>query len=220
MWLIQVAQVLLSMWLGFKKNTILNFKGVEYLNRIFQMQNHTWQYCFLTTFTTCLCIYFLFLSFFLSLFPSFPLSLFPSLLPSFARGRCSCAVSSCQTLFCFTPLAPSSLTHPISISMFFPFFQIHPSLCFSSSHSISFICLLPFLLKAIWAFHLSPTPSPSLSLLSSLPYSTYLSFTFTRCQHFLLLPLLLLHLSPFSRISTPCLWIILFPMQPSLALSW
>lgn len=91
---------------------------------------------------------------------------------------------------------PSSLKHPISISMvFFP------------SPSCSSISLFLFVLQHFFrpppAFSSQgylgfPSLFTSLSPPCSLPYSTYLSFTFTRCQHFVLLPLLLLHLSPSS----------------------
>lgn len=125
------------------------------------------------------------------------------LLPSFALGMCSCAVSSCQTVFCFKPLAPSftDTSHfhiyvfflppspsrsSISLFLFVPQHFLHPPPTFSSQGYLGFPSLF------------TPRPPLSPSLLSSLPYSTYLSFTFTRCQHFLLPPPLLLHLSPSS----------------------
>lgn len=39
------------------------------------------------------------------------------------------------------------------------------------------------LLKATWVFQFNSPLSPYLSLPSSLPYCTYLSLTFSRCQH-------------------------------------
>lgn len=129
--------------------------------------------------------------------------------PALALGMCSCAVSSCQTLFCFKPLTPSfSETSHFHIYVFLlP--HAHPSFSFFSSCSISFTHLmpsllkaiwsftrlLPSLLKAIWVFHLSSphclSPVHSLTPLISLS-------PFTRCQHFVLPPLLLPCLSSSS----------------------
>lgn len=205
MWLIQVldmAQVLLWMWLGTKK-TILNIKGAEYLNRIFQMQNHTQWLCFSPEGKIHFFSVFLLFSFFLCCLSFFQSKPIVSGVRSALAFICSWDVLLCCQLMSNSVLfyTSGSLLHwhiPFPYLWFFPLFHVHPSLCFSSSRSISFTRLLPSLLKAIWASHLSSPPSPSLSLQSWLPYSTYLFFTFTRCQHFLLLPLLLLHLSPSS----------------------
>lgn len=136
------------------------------------------------------------------------------LLPPFALGMCSRAVSSCQTLFCYTLLAPSFTdTSHFHIYAFSPaFLHVHPSLCFFYSRSISFTRLLPFSSQGYLGFPSLFTSLPLLSLFlfSSLSYSTYLSFTFTHCQHFPLLPpplpalISLLSFSQTVCISSPC----------------
>lgn len=69
---------------------------------------------------------------FLSFSPSLLSLACALLLPSFALGMCSCAVSSCQTLFCFTPLAPSftdtSHFHIYGFSLSFTFIHLSVSL--------------------------------------------------------------------------------------------
>jgi len=135
-------------------------------------------------------------SFFLSFSPS-PLSwVYTLLLPSFALGMCSCAVSSCQTLFCFTPLAPSftdkSHFHIYGFSLCFTF--IHLSVSFSPA-----------------AF---PSPASNLlfSRLSGLSISLHLPPPLCLSQAHSLTPLISLSPLPavstsYSRLSSPCTYL-------------
>lgn len=154
---------------------------------------------------------FSFLSFFSlsTFFPSLLSVVYTLLLPSFALGMRSCAVSSCQTLFCFKPLTPSfsetSYFHICfflspscsSISLFLFILQhfLHPPHAISSQ---GYLVLHPPPAFSSQGYLGFPSLFTSLSLPCSLPYSTYLSFTFTRRQHFVLPPLLLPCLSPSS----------------------
>lgn len=82
-------------------------------------------------------------------------------MPSFALGLCSCAVSSCQTLFCFKPLAPSltdtSHFHIYSFSLSFTFIHLSVSLCPAAFPLPAFYLLLSRLSRFSISLHL---PSP------------------------------------------------------------
>lgn len=122
--------------------------------------------------------------------------------------RCCQLMSNCVLLYTSGSLLYRHIPFPCLWSLPPPY--VHPSLRYSSSFSR----LLISLLKTIWPLHLSSPPSPAPSLPSSLPSSTYLSFTFTRCQHTPSSPppalISLLSFSPSVCSSTHYLCILLF----------
>lgn len=136
----------------------------------------------------------LFISFFF--FPSLLSVACTLLLPSFALGMCSCAVSSCQTVFCFKPLAPS-----FTDTSHFHIYVLRPSLPPSLTFIHLSVSLRPaafpssasyFLLSRLSGLSISPHLPPPLSL------SPSVSPEFTPLLH-----LSLFHLYPLSALPTP-----------------
>lgn len=189
--------------------TTLNIKGAEYLNEYFKCKITHRRSAFQLAFF----LFFLFHSLSLSIFFFFPslLSLACTLLlPSFALGMCSCAVSSCQTLFCFKPLASSftdtSHFHIYGFSLSFTFIHLSVSLRPAAFPSPASYLLLSKLSGLSISLHLPPplclsrvhslTPLISLSPLPAV--STSYSHLPSSCTY---LPPLFHSVC----ISTPCL---------------